>query len=466
MTSPATTAASSADQRPLNIELASPPLPSTTAELEHIPGASGKPFIGHTLQFVRDTEGLVARMRRQHGRDFRINLFGYPVVMIGDPESVKHVLLDREQNFSSRLGWHHAIGELFARGLMLRDFDEHRMHRRIMQTAFKADAMRTYTEMMNPLITRSLDAWPTQERMLFYPAIKRLTLDLAAEVFLGVPLGNEADRLNRAFVDSVQASIALVKAPVPGLSYWRGMRGRRLLEQFFSERIPERRSQPGSDMFTQFCQATSDEGESFSDRDIVDHMIFLLMAAHDTTTSSLSSLVYRLAMHPEWQEQLREEAHALGKPQVEWQDKDHFRLLDQAFKETLRLHPPVPSIGRRSVRACQIGGVEIPANSALSVCSLITHFLEDLWPSPETFDPGRFSPERAEDRVHSHAWYPFGGGAHTCLGMHFAYIQVKAVMHQLLLRYRITLSPGEPVEMIPIPIPRPRNGLPVSLERL
>jgi cytochrome P450 len=119
------------------------PLAPTRA-LDHLPGEPGWPLVGHTLAFVRDAVGLVDRQRARYGPTFRIRLFGYPTVVVGDPDAVKTVFLDRNRVFSSRLGWAHAIGELFADGLMLRDFEEHRLHRRIMQTAFRAEALREY----------------------------------------------------------------------------------------------------------------------------------------------------------------------------------------------------------------------------------------------------------------------------------------------------------------------------------
>jgi cytochrome P450 len=431
------------------------------------PGEAGRAVVGHTLEFVSDAKALVDRMRARYGPTFRITMFGYPVLVVGDPDLVREVLLDRDRTFSSRLGWHHAIGELFARGLMLRDFDDHRFHRRIMQTAFRADAMRGYLERMNPLFERGIAGWGDIPSFRFYPAVKQLLLDVAADVFLGVPLGAEADRINRSFVDAVQASIALLKSEVPPFSYWRGMRGRRFLERFFTELVPARREagRAGGDLFTELCRATSEQGERFDEREIVDHMIFLLMAAHDTTTSSITTLVSFLARYPEWQGRLRAEARSLGMPSLGWEQRDLPVETTWAFQEALRLHPPVPFIGRRTVRACRLGGFELPENAALNVCSLVTHFLEDWWTEPQRFDPERFAPGRAEDRRHSHSYYPFGGGAHMCLGMHFAYLQMKAFVHQFLLRYEFRLSPGQRVETRPIPIPKPKGGLPLRLRR-
>lgn len=429
-------------------------------------GDDGRPIVGHTIDFVLDAQALVDRLSRQYGPNFRMRMFSKPVLAVGHPDAVRDVLMDKDRNFSSYLGWVDAIGNLFSRGLMLLDFEEHRIHRSVMQIAFRSEAIRGYADLMNPIIASGLDRWDSQPPTHFYPAIKSLTLDLAAEVFLGTPLGPDADRLNQAFVNSVQASIAIIKKEVPFLSYRRGMQGRRLLESFFGSRIETHRTGNGRDMFTQLCQATTEDGRSFTDREIVDHMIFLLMAAHDTTTSSLTAMVWALAQNPEWQERLREESATIGGPQLAWELKDRLVLADRVFKEALRMFPPVPFIGRRAIDACTIGGIDLPANTGVTVCALVTHFLEDFWTEPRRFDPDRFAPERAEDKRHSHVYYPFGGGAHTCLGMHFAGLQVKAFLHQFLQRFRVSLHPGYTLHMRPIPIPKPADGLPIVLERL
>jgi cytochrome P450 len=82
------------------------------------------------------------------------------------------------------------------------------------------------------------------------------------------------------------------------------------------------------------------------------------------------------------------------------------------------------------------------------------------WPEPEQFDPLRFTPEMIAQR-HKYAWVPFGGGAHMCLGLHFAYMQIKILMAQLLTRYRIEIEPGYAPKWQPWPIPKPKDGLKV-----
>jgi cytochrome P450 len=132
------------------------------------------------------------------------------------------------------------------------------------------------------------------------------------------------------------------------------------------------------------------------------------------------------------------------------------------------MFPPVPYVARQSLRDCTLAGFEIPAGVLIAPAALVTHRLPEFWSSPNRFDPDRFSPERAEHTQHSHLYYPFGGGAHVCIGLHFARIQVKAVMNELLGRYRIVnpRGPRRPRTFASVPMACPRDGLPVVLQRL
>ena len=140
--------------------------------------------------------------------------------------------------------------------------------------------------------------------------------------------------------------------------------------------------------------------------------------------------------------------------QVEW-----------AFKEALRLLPPVPSVPRRALRAFEFGGFTIPAGTHVGVSPMYTHRMPEYWDEPEQFDPSRFSHNRSKGR-HKYAWVPYGGGAHMCLGLHFAYMQAKAFLYALLADYRIVIADDYVCDFQMFPIPKPKDGMPLRLERL
>jgi cytochrome P450 len=190
------------------------------------------------------------------------------------------------------------------------------------------------------------------------------------------------------------------------------------------------------------------------------------MAAHDTTTSALATIAYALARHPQWQARLRALCAEPGKAAPEHQDLARLEMIDWVLREALRLYPPLTIILRRTIRDCEFQGHRIPRNVPVMVYPVATHRQSEWWTEPEAFDPERFSPARAEHRRHPFAWAPFGGGAHMCLGLHFAEMQVKAVLMPLLLRAEWSVAPGYEAPFQLAPLVRPSDGLPLRLKAL
>jgi cytochrome P450 len=296
--------------------------------------------------------------------------------------------------------------------------------------------------------------------------MKQFTLDLAATSFLGTGIGPEVGEVTRAFVDMVAASVAVIRKPWPGTQMARGVKGRARIVAYFSDRIPIRRANGGEDLFSQLCQATHEDGALLSTQDIVDHISFLMMAAHDTLTSSLTSFVAALAAHSAWQQKLRDEVMALGVRADEAVTFDQLAAMplnEMAFKEPMRLRPPVPSIPRRAMRDFSFKGYDIPAGTLVGINPLFSHHMPEIWPEPDTFDPVRFTDEAQRTR-HRFAWVPFGGGAHMCLGLHFAYMQAKCFARHFLRNLTVSLEPGYTPQWQMWPIPKPKDGLRVTLK--
>ena len=431
--------------------------------MKSIPGERGWPVFGHSLNFLKDCNTLINSMHERFGPVYYNYYLHTKVVVLLSPDANEFVLLDRDKNFSSRKAWNISLAELFPNGLMLRDGDEHRYHRRLLGAPFKAKALEEYVSLMNSDIASTIKGWQKNESVELYPLMKQLTLDLAAKVFLGENLVKEADAVNQAFVDVVDASMALVRHPVLGLKYRKGLKGRALLEDYFRQRIEGKRTSQETDMFAEISRVEDELGERFSKQDVIDHIIFLMMAAHDTTTSSLSSIAFALAKHPEWQDVIAKESALIEGDSLEYSQMPGFTSAEWVFKEALRMYPPLPIIPRTAIQDCEFQGYQIKRNDMVHVSPSFTHRLDTIWTNPEQFDPMRFSPERAEDRNHKHAFIPFGGGAHKCLGIKFAELQVKLVMFHLLRHYRLETPKGYEMPYAPAPIGKPKDLLPITL---
>ena len=194
---------------------------------------------------------------RTYGPVYRSRVLGETSVTLLGPEANELVLFDQAKLFSSTHGWGPILGLLFPRGLMLLDFDEHRLHRRALSVAFKAGPMKSYLAELDTGIARAGGAMAgaSPAPMLFYPAMKQLTLDLAATSFLGAEIGPEVDEITRAFVDMVAASVAPIRKPWPGTAMARGVNGRKRIVAYFSEQIPIRRAKAAARTCSRSCAA-------------------------------------------------------------------------------------------------------------------------------------------------------------------------------------------------------------------
>ena len=180
-------------------------------------------------------------------------------------------------------------------------------------------------------------------------SLQRRIEELEAELKVRTDIMNltsivsEADRLADDFNDTVRGGQAAIRANVPGGIWARGLRARKRLERYFFDLLPERQRGSGSDLFSVLARSQTDDGLRFADRDVVNHMIFMLMAAHDTSTIALSMLTYELGRNPHWQNLLREESLAHPADTPDLAGLEGFPLLDQAFaklKITLKLVNP------------------------------------------------------------------------------------------------------------------------------
>lgn len=423
-----------------------------------------KPGIMFILKARHDPIGENDRARAKYGEVVRINVFGTTMYACYGMDAAEQILINRDRIFANGPAWSHFIGPFFRRGLMLLDGEEHIKDRRIMQMAFTSDAMRRYHAVMVPHIRKGLAQWADVENPRMYELFKEHTLDLALEAFVGVELSPaEQKRINKAFIASVQAGTSIIRANVPGTPWAKGLAARKVLEEFFYTHLPAKRANGGDDLFAQLCTATSEEGEVFSDEDVVNQMIFLLMAAHDTTTITMSSMAYYLAKNPEWQEKARAEAMSIGNDYDAITGSD---LLERIMKEALRMCSPVPNMPRVATEETSVNGYRIPKGAFVTVAPFYTQYDPAYWTEPFTFDPDRFAEPRREDHSHRMAFHAFGGGVHKCIGMYFAGVQVRAIFHELLQTYRWSVPEDYewPLDLVALPFPRDR--LPVTLERI
>jgi len=196
-----------------------------------------------------------------------------------------------------------------------------------------------------------------------------------------------------------------------------------------------------------------------SDEQLIDNLLTLLEAGHETTARALTWTLYLLARAPECQDKVRAEvAEIAGAEPITSDNVDALIVTERVIKEAMRLYPPAPVIARRPTEAVEIAGETFPPGTEVILPIYVIHRHNKLWPDPHRFDPDRFLPDR-EKQIWRTQYMPFGAGARICLGMSFAMVEAKVLLATFVRACKFEwdgkLAP-EPISRVTL---RPKGGM-------
>ena len=412
------------------------------------------PVVGHSIQFNYDALALIQRLQESKGDVFQLNILNEDVLLFLTPSATKQIFLDPDDNFSSKHGWEFSIGPTFENGLMLRDFDDHKYHRSLLQNSFRRDALDKYIHIIQPRIDSWIEEVKQKREFYLYKSIKQLMFNVAVELFFDEVDDTKLNHLNQLFINSIKPATTIVRSPYPMTRMKKGLKARVELLEYFQEKS-DKIDLSKETLFADLVK-TNNEEAGLTNFEIAEHMIFLLLAAHDTTTSTLTSSIHFLAGDKSYQNKVKTESSRLSKTDIS--DLKNGIIGEALFNEAIRKYPPVPFSPRWVVRDAELDGYEIPKNTYIAAGPLVLHNDERYWE-----DPLAFNPERFEDPTITHeAYFPFAGGAHTCLGKFFASYLFKNVVYKLVDNFQV-ISTNEELKINPAPIPNPRKDVKIQV---
>jgi retinoid hydroxylase len=420
------------------------------------PGSLGLPIIGETLQFFGDPNYVQSRYDR-HGSIFKSRIIGRPIVFMVGAEAVEFLLSSGFDHFSWEAGWPDTFKLLLGRSLFLQDGEEHRRNRRLMMPAFHGAALARYFTTMEALTQQYLHKWEQQQTFLWFNEFKQLTFDIASQIFLGTPPGEETARLSQLFTTLTKGLFSFVN--LPGSTLRKAIAARSALLDHLTTVIRQRQENPTDDALSLLIEAQDEEGNRLSFAEIQNQALLLLFAGHETTTAMLTWFALELARHPDvWQRAIAEQVAIGGEITPESLSKMVY--LDQIFNEIERLYPPVPGGFRGVVKPFELNGYYVPAGWLAQYSILHTHRLPTLYPEPENFAPDRWS----ESKPKPFNLVGFGGGSRVCIGLSFAKLEMKLIAAHLLRFYTWELLPQD-LSPVLVPTRRPKDNLKVKFAR-
>lgn len=417
------------------------------------PGPKGRWLVGNGLDLRRDQMGFFTRMQREHGNAVTINLGrGGRLFLFSAPEAIERILVVNAANYTSRevnLPSMPFLGD----GLLNIDGDFHHAQRALVQPALSRRRVESYADVMLGYTETMLAAWAADQVVDMHLAMQQLTLRIVARALFGVDLADASGPFGRAFnaildYDEDHGLLPKLRLDLPFTAYGRYQRARRFLDREIFALVAARHQVAAEDVMTTLLQT------GLQDRQVRDHTITLLAAGHETTSNLLTFTFHLLSRNPAQRGALQAElARVLAGRRPSLADLPDLPLLDMVIKESLRLYPPAWVIGRRARADDAVLGHRLPAGAFALMSQWVVHRRPDLWPHADEFLPERFT-----QPVSPFAYFPFGGGPRTCIGMPFAQQEAKLILAAILQRYVPELVPGQRLVLEPRVTLRPAGG--------
>ena len=435
-----------------------------TSQFPQPPGRFGLPLIGETLNFLFDPN-FAQKRTEQYGSIFKTHILGRPTVVMVGPEANRFILSSHMEYFSWRDGWPQSFRELLGESLFLQEGEQHRRNRRLLMPAFHGKALEGYLDTMVGITERYLHQWEQLETLTWFSEMKQLTFEIASTLLIGSQPGELTEQLS-LWMTTLTQGLFTLPLRWGGTPYGQALRARDQLLEHIEQVVLERMSHPTTDALGLLVQSEDENGDRLSLEELKVQALLMLFAGHETTTSMLTSLMMSLALNQEVNERVRaEQANFAEEGSVTLKQLQQMPYLELTLKEVERKYPPIAGGFRGVLKPFEFKGYSVPAGWMALYQIGATHQDSRCFPEPEQFDPERFSPERSEQKRYDYSLVGFGGGPRICLGMAFAWMEMKVITSLLVRHFTWDLLPDQDLSMNPVPSLRPRSGLKVKFSR-
>jgi sterol 14-demethylase len=414
--------------------------------IPHLSG--GLPLLGHAIEFHRNPVEFLRRGRELHGEIFSFPLANKTVHVLTEPRGNGAFFRAPDNELSPREAYQFTV-PMFGKGVAY-DVPSELMDEQLgfVIPALRDDRMQTYAQAIEEETENYCAGWGDQGEIELTNAMNELTVFNACRCLIG----RDFRRLSTEFAHSyhdLEAGVNLVaffkpEWPLPAMR--RRDRGRASIVRLLSEVLEERRTHPArdEDFVDTLMAAQYADGRPLSDHEIIGLLLTLIFAGQHTSAVMAAWSGILLLQHPRYLDRVRIEHLRLppGVP-LTLQSLRTLVMLERCIKEAERMYPPLVMLMRAIVRDFSYEGHVLPAGDLAMVAPAVTHRLPHVFREPNCYDPDRFGPGREEDRRTQFSLIGFGGGKHRCLGLGFAYQQIKVIWTVLLRRFDLELTAGK-----------------------
>jgi cytochrome P450 len=401
---------------------------------------------------------------------------GQKLVHVCDPDLVNTVLSNAGDAFPKTVIDRRLLCPIVGDSVLTAEGEQWRWQRRTTAPLFRHSELLCYVRAMSVAAERVVERWRTAGKASVQRvdrAMTRATFEIIGETMLPYDDDFDKDVVAKYIEDYLAASTwelacSLLRAPT-WMPYPRKRKARmaaRAIRAAMAELIRQRKgaNREGDDLLGRMLAARDPEtGNPMSDGKLIDNLITFLLAGHETTASTLTWTLFLLALSPEWQERVAQEARSVaGDAPIEAKHIEQLKSTQMVLKEALRLYPPVPILSRVAARDLDLGGRQFNKGTIFIIPIYAIHRHKQLWDDPDAFDPYRFESELQDGRSRC-SFMPFGAGPRICMGASFALIEATTILATLVRQVRFSAPPGlEPEPIVRVTF-RPRGGMPLEI---
>ena len=425
------------------------------------------------INWIADPLKYLEQSVKRYGDTFTIRLGLRTFVILSHPQAIQEVLTAPSSQFKSGASdlSRPLLGE---NSILLLDGKPHQRQRKLLIPPFHGERINSYSKLICDITEQVASQWVIGKGFTALSAMQDITIQVIMEGVFGLGEGPRYQKLKpllTAMLDvtgsPLRSSMLFFKFLQRDLGAWspwgKMVRRRQQIYNLLQEEINQRREQPelmGNDILSLMMSARDENGELMSDQELLDQLMTLLFAGHETTATALAWAFYWIHRLPTVRQKLLEEIDSLG------DNPDPMAIaklpyLTAVAYETLRIYPVVFVIFTRITKSpITIMGHHYQANTILAACPYLTHRREDLYPESEKFKPERF----LERQYSAYEYFPFGGGNRRCIGAALAMLEMKLVLAKVLSDYHLALAEDKIIK----PARRgfviaPENGIPMVM---
>ena len=439
--------------------------------MKKIPEVSLIEFIKHSLEILKNPLPFHNRNFQEKGDIFKLNVgFNTDIYFCRDAGLAQYVLQKNQKNYVKSKIQTVDLVKYVGEGLLTSEGDKWKKQRKMMQPAFHKKQLKNLLGGMQDTIVSEYKTVEPNKRVDLFPILNDLAFQTVVKsLFTEAAKPKDMERLQ--FITEANQKMLVRELRQPYLGWWFKISGtldkylnlskeaRTILKGVVEERKASGKSH--DDLLDMLLETKYDDGKGMTEQQLIDEILIIFTAGHETTSNALTFTFQLLAKHPEWQEKIYEEWGSLGGDDTDLMTRvSTSKVCQQVLEESMRLYPPAYFIDRVNVEADRFHEMEFKPGCSLLFSVYEIHRHPELWEQPNEFMPERFA-EGA--RKFSSQYFPFGAGPRKCIGNNFAMFEMIIAVTELVSKFKIH-SEFDAIDITPLITLKPKNAF-VRLEK-